>query len=372
MRGLHFFAELTEPECLSLRPFFQEEMFNAGEMIVRQGQALNRMFLVVRGRARQEKILGVTFGASGLEAWQEKELFEERGPGQHFCEEALLGDAPANGDWVALERTELLSLTAESFQAVLQMSDRTAKKLLLALSRSLYCSCRNLAGQFAANAENKRLLRQMQIEQKKIRGMHRIAGSTTANSVSRTLDTILAACMDCLDVEKGSIMIFNGGALRVEAAFGRNREKILGQVQPISEASVSGRCFLGKKPVFIQDIELEQGLNRSPDPGQYCNNSLISMPLLGHAGEGIGVLNVSKTSSEVFTEEDMRVLEDLTLEASSALAHEISLARLYRNFQETCAEVGQARQRLLQVEEKIGRILLTSWPAAEETGGRGP
>ena len=368
LRGLHFFAELTDQECASVLPCLEKEVVEAGEIIVRQGQSLSRMYLVVTGKARQEKILGITMGAGGLEAWQEKELFDEKGPGQHFCEEALMGETRASGDWVALERSELLSVTATAFQSLLQLSDQAARKLLQALNQALYGSFRKLAGQFAADAENKKLLRQMRIEQKKIKGMHRIAGSTTANSVSLTLDTILAACMECLEVEKGSIMIFDRGVLRVEAAFGKNREKILGQIQVISEVSVSGRCFLGKKPVFIQDIEREEGLNRSPDPDQYWNNSLISMPLISHAGESIGVLNVSKTSNEIFTEDDMKVLEDLTLEASAALAHEICLARLYRNFQETCVEVRLARQQLMQVEEKIGRILRTSWPTMEENG----
>jgi GAF domain-containing protein len=166
-------------------------------------------------------------------------------------------------------------------------------------------------------------------------------------------------------------MIFNRGILRVEAAFGRNKDKILGQMQVINETSVSGRCFISKKPVFIQNIEQEQGIQRSPDPSQYSNNSLISMPLISPAGESIGVLNVSKTSMVIFTENDMKILEDLTLEASAALAHEICLARLYRNFQETLLEVKQAQRQLMQAEEKILRIIQTSWPSMEAQGAAG-
>jgi CRP-like cAMP-binding protein len=371
LRRLHFFAELTDQECAFVLPRLEEEGFGPGELVVQQGKPLSRMFLVVKGKVRKEKILGITMGASGLEAWQEMELFEVKGPGQHFCEEGLMADATANADWVALERCELLAVTVEAFQSMLRQSDQAARKLLQALNLALCGSFRKLEGQFPAEVDKTKLLRQMRIERKKIRSLHRIAGSTAANSVTLTLDTILAACMECLDVEKGSIMIFDRGVLRVEAAFGKNRDKILGQIQEINEVSVSGRCFISKKPVFIQDIEREEGLARSPDPGQYWNNSLISMPLISHAGESIGVLNVSKTSSEVFTEDDMKVLDDLTLEASSALAHEICLARLYRDFQETYVEIRQARQQLMQVEEKIGRIMRSSWPSMEEKGVTG-
>ena len=264
----------------------------------------------------------------------------------------------------------MLSLSAGNFRQIQQESEKKGRKLLQALSRSLYLSFRKHEGQLAADVENKKLLRQMRIERKKIKAMHRIARSTSISSVSQTLDTILEACMNCLDVEKGSIMIFNREVLRVEAVFGRNKDNILGQMQGINETSVSGRCFISKKPVFIQNIEQEKGLQRSPDSAS-TGNSLISMPLISPAGESIGVLNVSKTSREIFTEDDMKILEDLTFEASAALAHEICLARLYRNFQETLLEVKQAKKQLMQVEEKICRIIQTSWPSMEAEGAAG-
>jgi len=368
LHELQFFSELTDQECDLLMPYLEQEVFQQGELVVQEDGRPGRLFLVVKGKVRKEKVLGITMGASGLEAWQEKELFEMKGPGQHFCEDALIAEEPVNVDWVAMEKSELLSLSAGNFRQIQQELEKTGRKLLQALSRSLYHSFRKHEGWIAADVENKKLLRQMRIERKKIKAMHRIARSTSVSSVSQTLDTILEACMDCLDVEKGSIMIFNRGVLRVEAVFGRNKDRILGQMQVINETSVSGRCFLSKKPVFIQNIEQEKELQRSPDPSQYWNNSLISMPLISPAGESIGVLNVSKTSREIFTEDDMKILEDLTFEASATLAHEICLARLYRNFQETLLEVKQAQKQLTQVEEKICRIIQTSWPSMEAEG----
>ncbi|MBU0965510.1 MAG: GAF domain-containing protein [Proteobacteria bacterium] len=371
LHNLQFFSELTDEECGLLLPFLQQEMFQQGELVVQEGAFPDRLFVVVKGKVRKEKVLGITVGASGLEAWQEKELFEVKGAGQHFCEDALIAEEPANVDWVAMEKSELFSLSAGNFRQIQQESEQTGRKLLQALSWSLYRSFRKHEGQFAAEVENKKLLSQMRVERKKIKAMHRIARSTSVSSVNQTLDTILEACMDCLDVQKGSIMIFNRGVLRVEAAFGRNKDKILGQMQVINETSVSGRCFMSKKPIFIQNIEQEKGIQRSPDPSQYSNNSLISMPLISPAGESIGVLNVSKTSQAIFTENDMKILEDLTLEASAALAHEICLARLYRNFQETLLEVKQAQRQLVQAEEKILRIIQTSWPSMEAQGAAG-
>lgn len=213
------------------------------------------------------------------------------------------------------------------------------------------------------------LYAQMQIEKKKITAMHRIASSTTARDVKQTLNTILEACMDCLSIEKGSVMIFANGYLTVEAALGKNSAQLIGQVQEISEKSVSGRCFITRKPIFIQNIKGEDGLQGAGDGSQYMNDSLISMPLISLVGKNIGVLNVSKTSAEIFSEQDVDILTDLAQEASATLGHEIAMATLYRSFQEVFVEAKQAREQLQRIEEKIVTLLGSSWPAmAEEEG----
>ncbi len=359
-----FFSELSEEECALLLPYLKKETAEQGDLVVREDQKVDRMFLVVKGRVRREKILGITLGAAGLEAWQEKELFEVKEPGGSFCEYILMEETSAKVDWVAVDTSEIWTLSCAAFQNIVAKKEEAlGRKLLLALCRALHGQCAVNQKQLAIGFEREQLVRHMHLERKKIKAMHHIARSTAANNVSQTLDTILEACMDCLDVAKGSIMIFDKGMLRVEAAFGQNKDKILGQKQVINESSVSGRCFVQQKPVFIEDIALEKGLTRSPDPSQYWNNSLISMPLVSLSGESIGVLNISKTTNEVFTEDDLKILEDLTLEASAALGHEISLALMYRNFQETYVGLKKAKKQLGTVESNISKIMQGSWPS---------
>jgi signal-transduction protein with cAMP-binding, CBS, and nucleotidyltransferase domain len=98
LHELQFFSELTDHECGLLLPYLEQEVFQPEEFVVQEGGFPDRLFLVVKGKVRKEKVLGITLGASGLEAWQEKELLEVKGPGQHFCENALIAEEPVNVD----------------------------------------------------------------------------------------------------------------------------------------------------------------------------------------------------------------------------------------------------------------------------------
>ncbi len=365
---LHFFPDLTEEEFQLILPMLQHIDLKENDTVISVGAKHLGLFLIVKGKVRREMMLGVRIGTTGLETWQEKELFETRSPGQFFGEEALISNKPALEEWVVLEDAEFLYISQDILAQIQQKSAVVYGKILQVLSVALFDKACKEQSWLAASIENKKLVKKMRIERKKNNAMHRIAQSTSINNVNQTLDTILDACMDCLEVQKGSIMIYNRGVLRVEAAFGKNKDNILGQVQQINDSSVSGRCFLTKKPIFIQNIEEEEGLQKTPYPGQYWNNSLISLPLISLEGESIGVLNVSKTSRDIFTEEDMKILEDLSYEASAALAHEISLARLYRNFQETLLEVKQLQSNLKQIEEKIYCIIQASCPIMDAMG----
>ncbi|MCB2183712.1 MAG: GAF domain-containing protein [Desulfobulbaceae bacterium] len=361
LKQFDVFSELTGSQCAMVFCCLEKISLSAKDTLVRQGSSLGGMYFVVYGRVMKEKICGLKAGTSGLDAWQEKELFEVKGPGKYFGEESLFDDTPCDGDWTCTEKTELFFLATESFKRIINTENGPGEKILQSLCKALSKTCRQKTKTILAGFEDKKNMNQLRIEKQKIRAMHRIARSTAESNVTRTLDLILEACIDCLGVEKGSVMIFDRGGLRVEAAFGSNKDKILGQRQPIDENTVSGRCFIRQEAIFLKDIEKEKGLSRSPDPSQYWNNSLICMPLISHSGESIGVLNVSKTSREIFTESDCAILKDLTLEASAALGHEISLARLYRQFQETFADVQEIQLKLDGIEEKIGSIMRTSW-----------
>ena len=130
--------------------------------------------------------------------------------------------------------------------------------------------------------------------------------------------------MDCLGVEKGSLMIFKEGDLRVEAAFGLDKFEISDRVQEIKESSVSGRCFMSGQALLVEDIRRVEGLKGAGDGSKYFNHSLLSVPLISLKGETLGVVNVNnKTSRGLFNEEDKTMLQELAQEAGAVLGYEI-------------------------------------------------
>ena len=365
-----FLSKCSPSEIASLLPYLTREHYSSGDFILREGEPLDRMFFVLHGKISNIKTLHIDLGIVDLAPKQKPHIIQSFPAGQHCCEQALAYDAPMASDLIAEDDSELFSLSRRSFAMINKKENSLTCKLLMATAGHLAeRACRHEKSA-VIKAENQVLIEQMRMEKKKITAMHRIAGSTAKSSVKNTLETILDACMDCLSVEKGSVMIHDRGRLRVEAAFGPDQDEIIGKVREIDETSISGRCFIRQKPILIKDIEEYQGIKRAGNGKKYQNNSLLSIPLVSLQGESIGVLNVSKTSEQLFSENDRDILADLATEAGATLGHEIFLARLFKSFQETYSEVKKARDQMSIIEEKIFNLMDDSWQEKKADEGR--
>ena len=359
-----FFDEFTDRQLLDFLPEIIQEDYGENHQILAEGDELDRIFFLITGSLRLEKEIAVYFDADHDES--NLHVLEVITSGNHLGAAALLETCIMPAALVANSDCSLLSLSRNKFQQIITAENELATKMLLAVGKALASGAGDHLPRLEMEIKNRLLLERMRTEKKKITAIHRIAKSTAHSSVRETLDTILEACMECLAVEKGSVMIFQQGVLRVEAAFGADKNEIIGKVGEINEQSVSGRCFISRKPVLIEDISKEKNIKRAGAGKKYSNNSLLSMPLVSLSGEAIGVLNVSKTSAEIFSRADLAILEDLAQEAGAALAHEISLARLFQGFQQAYVGVKQAGEQLHGVEEDITRLLDMSWQQEEE------
>lgn len=358
LKNMSFFSGLNDTQLAYLSQYMDKELFHKGDLIIKTGTEGNKVLFLISGRVRVRKVLTMNLDFLG---YKPKQITEDLGtfdPGYHFGEMALLGNFERSADVIADDDCELFSISKESFDHIVNENKDIGQKMLLAFCNTLSDWIRTYDGKLIENAQHRTLIAMLRTEKKKIAAMHRITRSTVFSSVGQVFDTILESCMDCLGVEKGSLMIFRDGTLRVEAAFGLDRFEISGKTQEVKESSVSGRCFITGEALLVNDIIRAGGLERSGDEKKYFNNSLLSVPLMSLKGETIGVLNVNnKTSRGVFNEEDKIMLQDLAQEAGATLGYEIDLARLFKEFQDTYEKIKQAREPLAANKDKTGNIL---------------
>lgn len=334
LKNISFFAEYGEEELTYLLEHIDKESHPQGGIIIKTGSQGSKVYFLVAGKVKVRKILSMNLDYLG---YKPIEIVEDLGTFEgdyHFGEMALLGNSERSADVIADEACELYSLSKDSFDRILSEKPAIGQKMLLEFCSTLASWIRTYDGKLKENVQNRTLIEMLKTEKKKIAAMHKITRSTVFSTVGQVLGTMLEACMDCLNVEKGSLMIFKDGYLRVDAAFGLDSFDISGKSQDIKESSVSGRCFASGQALLVEDIHKTDGLNSSGDEKKYYNNSLLSVPLISLKGDAIGVLNVNnKTSRKAFNDEDRIMLQDLAQEAAAMLGYE--LKRLQKTTQAT-------------------------------------
>jgi CRP-like cAMP-binding protein len=358
-----FFEGGDAGRLTDLLPYLDKESFRKGELIIRTGSQGDKVYFLVSGKVKVRKMLLMNLDYLG---YKPIDIVEDLGtfdPGYHFGEMALVGNRERSADVIAEEDCELFSISKESFDRIVRDMPEIGQKMLLAFCNTLATWIRTYDKKLIENVQNRTLIQLLTAEKKKSVAMHRITRSTVFSTVGQVFDTILEACMDCLGVEKGSLMIFKEGDLRVEAAFGLDKFEISGRVQEIKESSVSGRCFMSGQALLVEDIRKVEGLKGAGDGSKYFNPSLLSVPLVSLKGETLGVVNVNnKTSRERFTEDDKVMLQELAQEAGAVLGYEIDLARLFYEMEDTYIQLRQTREPLTMLEDRISRVLGGAWP----------
>ena len=121
------FEGLSAAERATLQKAAQLRSYRRGEVIVRQGQAGESFFVIVRGR-----VAVVILSPEGREV-----VLNTLGEGDHFGEMALLDDEPRSASVVAQERSELALLSRDVFFELLRSNFVLTKGLLRSFSRRL-------------------------------------------------------------------------------------------------------------------------------------------------------------------------------------------------------------------------------------------
>lgn len=118
------FTPLEDEVFQDLRPYMEERTYEAGSVIIRQGDGADEFFVVLEGRVDVEYE-----ERDEDDETQEYTVIAELGPGDYFGEMALLTDTPRAASVVVVERCRVLALSRGAFEIYLEESDAAAKKV---------------------------------------------------------------------------------------------------------------------------------------------------------------------------------------------------------------------------------------------------
>ncbi len=124
---VQLFEGIPAAERATIAKAAQLRTYRRGEVIVRQGQAGETFFVIVRGR-----VAVTVLSPEGREV-----VLNTLGEGDHFGEMALLDDEPRSASVVAQEKSELAILSRDVFFDLLRSNFVLTKELLRSFSLRL-------------------------------------------------------------------------------------------------------------------------------------------------------------------------------------------------------------------------------------------
>jgi len=126
LHGLPLFADFTEPELEGALDLIDKVEFKAGDVIVKQDEKGDCMYVLVEGSAR------VVHRRDGKDI----ELATLK-VGDFFGELALVDSGPRSADVEALEPSKLLRIEHGALRAIAGVYPNAAFKLLISVGRAL-------------------------------------------------------------------------------------------------------------------------------------------------------------------------------------------------------------------------------------------
>ena len=147
--------------------------------------------------------------------------------------------------------------------------------------------------------------------------IHKVLGSIV--EADRLYDMILEKSTELIKAEQGSIMVLEPSTkeLIVKAVKGINKNLADYLKIKVGEG-IAGKVFEESIPMIVKDVEDDPRIEKRNRP-RYKTKSFISIPLKID-NRTIGVLNITdKITGEVFSEDDLRLLQSFANYASIAI-----------------------------------------------------
>jgi CRP-like cAMP-binding protein len=127
LRNVPLFAALESADLQRLARILVPRQYEAGELIIKEGDEAVGFFVISSGKVRVVKDLG----------GDKEQPLATLTPGEFFGETALLDGYPRTASVEAVEKTECLALTRWDFMSELKGSPTMAVEIVRVLARRL-------------------------------------------------------------------------------------------------------------------------------------------------------------------------------------------------------------------------------------------
>ena len=123
LRQVRLFKDIAEPELVALAASLRERGLKRGQVLVREGETGEEMFVVLRGA------MVVSKAVTG----RVEQVLARIGPGEFFGEMSLFDRSPRSATVQADSEATLLALDREDMRRLLELSPRAAAAFFHAL-----------------------------------------------------------------------------------------------------------------------------------------------------------------------------------------------------------------------------------------------
>lgn len=180
---------------------------------------------------------------------------------------------------------------------------------------------RGFAVQLSLAFENRRLQVEVSARARELQAVQEMSRQFLANlDPEQLFHVILDEARKITGAQKGSLMLpasGGDGELAVRAVTGMN-EGVVEKLRVPAGHGIAGRVFATGEAIVVANLEKDARVGRKNRP-RYATKSFVSVPI--HVdGRTVGVLNLAdKLSGEIFSEEDLRLLQAMATQATMAI-----------------------------------------------------
>lgn len=282
------------------------KVYSDGEVICREGEEGNVMYVVQSGKVRITK----KTPSSELE-------IADLGSGEVFGEMALFDRMSRSATATAVGNTRVLSVDKKKLFASISRDPTLVFKILESMSRRI----RKLDEDLAA------------LKKDKARALQ------TLFNIEETCSLVLERAKNFVNADNGSVMILDedGVSLSIKAAFGAEAGT---KVKMGPGEGLAGYVLKTGRAELVNNVSMDKRFI----PGESRIRSVLCVPLK-HGDQCFGVVNLSNSSEIEFTMDDLKVLDSLAAYASVAVRQAMS-----------CAHLSLATEKVLKHASMLGML----------------